>query len=281
MRTIGALLAVLLATSPAFAQGRSFVEDRASILSPSELAAIESRVQSYAAREHVQLAVLTLADAGTTDPKAIAVATLNEWNAGQRSVLLLICMNPHEVFIQPGTQLASTFDEATASAICRDEVGRRLRAGMRGGAIEAGLDAIEARLKEPPRASQQGHPMGPLDFVCCCGGLSVPLLLVGVVVFSITYGTYKLFRGHRCESCDRRIPRGSPVTVEREPTLTYPGLSYISYTCVCGFSGRIARNIPSLGGTGSDGSSYDWGSGGGGSDSGPSSDGGGGGGSSW
>src|SRR5579872_2631350 len=99
MRTICAVFVVLLVSSPVLAQGRTFVEDRASILSPSELAAIESRVQSFAAREHVQLAVLTVADAGTSSPKAIAVSTLNEWNAGQRSVLLLVCMNPHAVYV--------------------------------------------------------------------------------------------------------------------------------------------------------------------------------------
>jgi uncharacterized membrane protein YgcG len=306
-----AALSLLVAVAGwAHAQGQAppphkdvFVSDEAGILRPEELASIEDFVRSVETRDGVRLAVLTVADARGASPKDMAVGTLNSWEVGRRSVMLLVCMSPRELFIQPGTELAAIFDGPTSSAICHDTVAPRMRSGDRAGAIRAGLEEIVARLHpssaidtvaRPPMPSTAPPPVpvtgfqrevvgSPSDSVLPC--LLAPLLSLGGAAGF--YALWQVLR-RKCTGCGRGMrSRRRTVTA---PTVLRSGQGVTTYTCDgCGFSVDEAYTIAMLSDTSSSISGWDFTSSGdsssssfGGGDSGGfSSDGSGGGGSSW
>lgn len=281
------------------------VADTARLFSDADRAKLEALGAQVQRERGAFLRVLTIPDAKGEDPKAIAVRALNQWRVGQKSVLLLVVMNPRSLYLQPGTALASAFDASTSSRICASIVAPQMRAKAYGPAALAGLGAVRDRLVQPPVAHRAGSPpatrassfargpvkSGPdgwdaftyavntfhLDFV---GGLAVaawPLFWVYSWVFA-----------RKCENCGVRMSRQNRVI--EAATFTTRGLGERVFTCGgCGhvetevYETRKRWGYDSSGDTGaaSTGDSYDSGSSSSSSssDSGSSSDGSGGGGS--
>src|SRR5581483_6876841 len=114
-------------------------------LTQTELAACEARLSSLEQSSGARLVVVTVADAQGSAPKTIAVNTLNRWQVGPRSVCLLICVKPRELYIQPGTELSPKLDDATCRAICVGVIAPHMKTD-RARAIQDGLEAIAKRL---------------------------------------------------------------------------------------------------------------------------------------
>jgi uncharacterized membrane protein YgcG len=304
MRPLLAALVLAAAAAPAFAQtytppphGETFLADDAGLLDAAARERVEELAHRVAEEDGVTLAVLTLRRTDGVAPKKIAVDTLNVWRVGRRSVLLLVCMEPHELYIQPGTDLNSVFDELTSSAICHDTIAPVMRTGAYGKAVETGLAAIVARLQVRDGSStasedstaSQGSSMvrtsissiststvvvGASDVIALgiigtltCG---VPLALIALVVFIISRIVRALRR--KCPKCQVAM-RSSSRTLEAA-TYASHGRGETTYSCTtCGFSEVVPYTISML----SDTSSNDTSS----SSSSISSDGSGGGGSSW
>src|SRR5262249_5343381 len=148
-----------------------------------ELRAVSERV----ARERgVRLVLLTIPSLGGEGPKPIAVRALNDWQAGRRSVLLLVSREPRKLYLQPGIELAHSFDEPAASALCRDVIAPRLRSGPAGPALRAGFDAVEARLISAPPAPRPGRPVAARLVMLGAAGLSIAGLVGGFFWLSRT-----------------------------------------------------------------------------------------------
>jgi uncharacterized membrane protein YgcG len=121
------------------------VADVAHLYSPDERAAFEALGRQILADQKVVLRVLTLPDSKGEAPKAIAVRTLNSWKVGERSVLLLVVMNPRALYLQPGTALSSIFDARTSAAIC-EGMAPQMRSKAFADAAQTGLWGIRNRL---------------------------------------------------------------------------------------------------------------------------------------
>lgn len=300
------------------AAARDVVADEAHLLDDAQRIGIEDRIQDVLRRGGVQLCVLTLADARGRAPKSIAVDTLNAWNAGQNSALLLVCLSPRQLFVQPGTALAVALDEPTASAICRDRIAPLMRSSNPAGAIRAGVDAIAerlgvgaapanggagtVRLAPGPSAPADPGPARPLapsgptaparsttsttleSIGSTLAGLAFFALLAGggvSLIFAIVWVVRALSR--KCPYCQQVLTSRSRTI--SSATYFSSGMGETVYTCApCNFRDVVPYTIAMLSDTSSS-SSWDSSSSSSSFDSGSSSssssDGSGGGGSSW
>ena len=219
----------------------------------------------------VAIRVLTL-QSSDEDPKSLSVRALNTWNPGPRSVLLVVVMNPHQIYIQPGTQLAATFDSATASGIASNQIAPLMRQTSDGQAIRVGVASIADHLHRAPALSHAAAEPQQFEAATSAGGgASVPLILLvfaAGAVLTIVLLVKRAFR-RRCEKCG--APMNSFQSVLYSPSYGAPGSGETTYTCTgCGDTFTEPYTIAMLNDSGSNSGS-----------SGSSSDGSGGGGSSW
>lgn len=186
---MNALLVVLALTIPPVNDSR--VVDQAGLLNDSqvqELAAVIHRIEVDQGVKAGFLTVTALDD----DPKAVAVRTLNFWQLGPDSVLLLISTNPKKIFLQPGTNLQYRFNEATSVGLIRDAIAPAMKAGRYGTAVLNGFHAISNALPgpraapppntatrpEPKQVAVAGDgPSGLLIFVVASGAILLMFLL--------------------------------------------------------------------------------------------------------
>lgn len=155
-------LATLLATTAAAQdrpQHQGWLADGAGLLAAEEAAAIRSSISTTREVTGVTVAVLTLQASGGVDPKTISVNTLNDWNPGTKSVILLVCMSPRKIYVQPGIDLVSTFNESAATSIARDVMAPDMKAGRPFRAIQAGIDAVRLRILPPEAPASQTQPV--------------------------------------------------------------------------------------------------------------------------
>src|SRR5262249_19204804 len=134
----------------------SWIVDSAGLLSTEEVGELRAVSERVARERGVRLVLLTIPSLGAEGPQPIAGRALYDWQAGRRSVLLLVSREPRKLYLQPGIELANSFDEPAASALCRDVIAPRLRSGPAGPALRAGFDAVEARLISAPPAPRPG-----------------------------------------------------------------------------------------------------------------------------
>lgn len=253
------LLVLSAASAPAWALASvpsspppSWIHDGASLLTSSELSELATRKQQLEEQTGARLVVLTLAKADGESPKAIAVRTLNMWNAGRNSALLLVMMSPRELYIQPGTDLAPVFDAAAASSICASVVAPKMRSRDRAGALRAGLEAIASRIvsaADTPSAStaaavpasQPSAPVAPLQQYgqspeprssgswAWLGWVAGLTGLGGGV-----WGFSRIF-SKKCRECGTRMEKSSR-TID-EPTTYSTGQGEHTYSCgACGYT---------------------------------------------
>jgi uncharacterized protein len=239
----------------------SWIHDGAGLLSPSERDALSEARARLEARAGMRLAVVTLRSADGEAPKSVAVRTLNAWNAGRKSAVLLVLMSPRKLYIQPGTDLAGVLDEPTSSSICASVIAPKLRAGDKAGAILAGLEAIADKVAsaEPVRpedrvasteAPQPAQPEWTPPPEEESDGPPFPLVAGGAIaLFAIGVGgsVWSMARAAR-RKCDRcRTPMQKERRVFEEPTYTSTGRGELHYACGgCGFSFTEALVLPIL-----------------------------------
>ena len=153
MRALG--LAVLLLTSGSLLAAEvpptppGVVADQARLFSRDDVAKIEALGRQILQEKRVTVRVLTLDDAQGVNPKAVASRALEDWGLGPRGVVLLIVMNPHALYLQPGPGFAAVFDGATSSRICASVVAPQMRLKAFGAAALGGLGAIRTQLASP------------------------------------------------------------------------------------------------------------------------------------
>ena len=170
MRALG--LAVLLLTSGSLLAAEvpptppGVVVDQARLFSPDDVTKIEALGRQILQEKRVTVRVLTLDDAQGMNPKALAGSALEDWGLGPRGVVLLIVMNPHALYLQPGPGLAAVFDGPTSSRICASVVAPQMRLKAFGAAALGGLGAIRTQLAAPvarPAPAPASNTRGPWD----------------------------------------------------------------------------------------------------------------------
>lgn len=256
------LLALSAVSSPAWALAglpssppSSWIYDGASLLSASERSELAARKEQLEEETGARLVVVTLSSADGEAPKAIAVRALNMWNAGRRSALLLVLMSPRELYIQPGTELASLLDGATSSAICSGVVAPKMRSGDRAAALRAGLEAMASRISSGSGASSARTEEDILP-TAQARGSAVPLQRYGESAESASSGSgswawlgwmlglsglgggiwgLSLLFAKKCTECGKRMTKSSRTI--SQPTTLSTGEGERTYACGgCGYT---------------------------------------------
>jgi uncharacterized protein len=195
------LLALLLSATPAPAQtfppnNGSPVVDQAGILTPEQVADLQSKAQALYTQTGRAFAVATVKSLEGYPVEDYAYRLGRAWGLGQKGkdngVLLLVAPSEHKVDIATGYGAGAYMTDAMSGVIIREDILPHFKQNPPdyGGGIEAGADAIikqmslspdeaEKNLAQAQQAQQQRqHSSG--------GGLSVFfwLMIIGFVVLS-------------------------------------------------------------------------------------------------
>jgi uncharacterized protein len=146
------------------------VTDLSGTLRPDQSAALEGKLQSFAASHGSQIAVLIVP---TTQPETIeqyGIRAVEKWKLGRSKfddgVLLLIAKGDRRVRIEVGRGLEGAVPDTIASRIVREIITPRFKAGDFYGGIDAGIDALQGGIlgeRLPAPSPGESEPRGP-DF---------------------------------------------------------------------------------------------------------------------
>jgi uncharacterized protein len=126
------------------------VTDTVGLLPEARRLALENRLVALEAEKGAQVAVLVVA---TTQPEAIeeyALRAAEAWRLGRKGVddglLFLVAKDDRRMRIEVGRGLEGAIPDAIAKRIIADVVTPQFRAGDFSGGVEAGVEAIAARV---------------------------------------------------------------------------------------------------------------------------------------
>jgi uncharacterized protein len=142
-------------------QGR--ITDLAGILTPDQVATLDSRLQQLENTDSTQVAVLTIPSLEGESLEAYTMQVVDAWKLGKKErdngVLLFIAKNDRKVRIEVGYGLEQGLTDATSSQIIRNEITPAFRAGNFYGGIDAGISgiiqAIRGVYQAPPSEYRQ------------------------------------------------------------------------------------------------------------------------------
>ena len=147
------------------------VTDTIGLLPADRRAAVEARLAALEREKGAQVAVLLVA---TTRPEAIeeySIRVAEAWRLGRRSVddgvLFVVARDDRRMRIEVGRGLEGAIPDAIAKRIIAEVVTPHFKAGDFPGGVEAGVEAIAARVSgEPLPAPVAGGPAGdaPMGF---------------------------------------------------------------------------------------------------------------------
>ena len=141
----------------------SFISDQRSVVNDSVHRALDARITAFQQAGLGDIAVAILPSIGDYAPQQVAVEIYRTWKVGSvapignvhRNVGALLLIVPKELapdkkgqcFILTGLGSEGIITDAQAGAMCRDSIIPHLREKDYGGAIGAGISAIEARMR--------------------------------------------------------------------------------------------------------------------------------------
>jgi uncharacterized protein len=160
------------------------VTDLAGVLTPEQVAALDSKLRSFAQAKGSQVAVLVVP---TTQPEEIeqyAIRVAEAWKLGRKGVddgaLLLVARDDRKVRIEVGYGLEGALPDATANRIIDEIIVPSFRGGDYYGGIDAGVDRMMQVINgEPlPEPVRRGTASGAVSGL----GNLLPVLLVFALV---------------------------------------------------------------------------------------------------
>lgn len=199
----------------------AWVADVAGVIPAEAEARMNARIERLHADLGAEIAVVTAPDV-EGEPKAFATTLLNEWGVGSEAanngVVLLLVVERRRVEIEVGYGLEAVLTDAAAGRLLDTNVVPRFKAGDLGGGLEAGVDALDTRLRGSPEESRVGTdgavggPARARD-QAATGRSSEPVsgltLLAGAGGGSLLLGggawLYLQRRRRRCEVCGKEM----------------------------------------------------------------------------
>jgi uncharacterized protein len=153
---------LLLTLSPVLAyispgQPTGFVNDYADILTPEQEATLEAKLQTLAASEGSEIAVVTIASLEEDTIENFAVSLFAEWGIGKvetdNGLLLLVAVEEREMRIEVGYGLESTITDAQSYWVIRDVLTPAFKNGDYytgiSGAVDTMTEAITGQIVLP------------------------------------------------------------------------------------------------------------------------------------
>ena len=193
-----ALLVLLLALITPIAHAKEIqiprltgrVVDQARVLNDDEERRLTARLRSLEEQTTNQLVIVTLSSLQSRPIEDWGLALGRGWGIGQKGkdngVLLIVAPNDREVRIEVGYGLEGTLTDATASAIIRNVIIPRFKAGSMAGGISDGANAIIAVL------SGEGQEFKPSSLETIGSTISqwLPVLFIGLFVFLVVVSQF-------------------------------------------------------------------------------------------
>jgi uncharacterized protein len=125
---------------------RNRVTDLAGVLTPDQIAALESKLQELETTDSTQVAVLIIPSLEGESLEDYSIRVASAWKIGQQGrdngAILLVAMKERKIRIEVGYGLEPTLTDARSSQIWRNEIVPRFRTGDFYGGIDAGVTAI-------------------------------------------------------------------------------------------------------------------------------------------
>ncbi len=159
--------------------------DTVGLLPEARRAALENRLIQLEQQNGAQVAVLIVATTRPEDVAAYALRVVEAWRLGRKGVddglLFVVAKDDRRMRIEVGYGLEGAVPDAVAKQIIADVVAPRFRAGDFPGGVEAGVDAIAARiagagLPAPPADGGGAADIGESDF----GGMLMLAVIVAI-----------------------------------------------------------------------------------------------------
>jgi uncharacterized protein len=157
---LGRLLAAawLLAVGPAWAQDvlpvpalGARVIDQTATLSAAQRAAIEDKLAAFEKTNGTQIVVLMVPSTAPEDIAAYAQRVADTWKIGRREVgdglLVVVAKNDRRIRIEVAKALEGAVPDLAARQIIDRRIAPAFRAGDFAGGIDAGIDALIARIR--------------------------------------------------------------------------------------------------------------------------------------
>lgn len=139
------------------------VTDNARVLSAADKARIGAKLLTFKSQSGHEVAVLTVSTLGGETVEDFSYKTARAWGLGAKGaddgVLLLIATGERKVRIETGKGVGGELTDVESARIIREYIGPELKGGRYAQGIEAGVDAILAKLSgapPPPRPSGGG-----------------------------------------------------------------------------------------------------------------------------
>lgn len=196
MKTLRQLaLLLLLACAGAFASAQALkpvptlterVIDQTGTLSSADVARLVTKLAEFEASAGPQIVVLMVGSTAPEDITSYAQRVGETWKIGRRDVgdglLLLIAKDDRKLWIAPAKALEGAVPDLAARRIIQNDISPRFKQGDFAGGIDAGIDALIARIKgedlpAPEPRGRIGTPAGDFD--------PIELLMFGFIALPI------------------------------------------------------------------------------------------------
>lgn len=166
------------------------VVDQARILSDDQERRLTARLRSLEEQTTNQFVIVTLSSLQSRPIEDWGLALGRGWGIGQKGkdngVLLIVAPNDREVRIEVGYGLEGTLPDATASAIIRNVIVPRFKAGSMASGISDGANAIIAVLS----GEGQEFKPSPLETIGSTISQWLPVLFIGLFVFLVVVSQF-------------------------------------------------------------------------------------------
>lgn len=138
------------AAAPASLALTGRVTDAADLLTPAQEASLSAKLERLERTTHHQMVVVTVPSLGGSDIATFTTNLANRWGIGRKGhddgVVLLVAPNEKKVRIAVGYALEKTLTDAACKQIIQEQMLPNFRKGDLPRGIEAGADALIARL---------------------------------------------------------------------------------------------------------------------------------------
>lgn len=171
LRQLALLLLLLCAGAFAFAQDllpvpvlTERVIDQTGTLTSGQRQQLIDKLAAFEREAGPQVVVLMVPTTAPEDIAAYAQRVGETWKIGRRDVgdglLLVIAKNDRKLWIAPAKALEGAVPDLAARQIVRDVISPRFKNGDFAGGIDAGLDALFARIKGEGLPAPSAQPRG-------------------------------------------------------------------------------------------------------------------------
>ncbi len=172
---IPASLAATLDSVPNPRAESRWITDQAGVIADDAEARMEARIEALHQATDVEITVVTVDDV-PGDPKGFATDLFNRWGVGDANanngLLVLLVMGQRALEMETGYGLEPVLPDGWLGSMQASTMVPRFKEGDFGGGMEAGLTAIDERIRARPEEAREGTrgPVGDAG-----GGREMPV----------------------------------------------------------------------------------------------------------